>query len=160
MPRNMRMKRNFRKEVESVLHGVLVKHQKQELSLHDIAQFVAKTNKLDEAMLDGIREKAVERYFGEVLRSTSLTDEHGEEVRRYHSYTKFMQSDDGKEIQLDIWRTIETMTRDQMFVSSKSRLAMRDQITQRVTVDVRYWQENVAPKIGAKPIAKQLGLSL
>jgi len=154
------MKRNFRAEVEHELYRVLVKHKDSELSLHEISELALKTGRIDQDMLDGVRDKAVEKYFGHIMRSESFKDRHGDEVRKYHSYRKFTQTDDGREVQLCIWRTIETMTPAQMGLSAKSRLEQADDIREKVRVDVRWWDENVAEKFNAKPLSKQLSLNV
>lgn len=153
------LKRNFRAEVEQELYRVLVANQDSELSLHEITKLALENGRIDDDMLDGVREKAVEKYFGQVMRSESFVDRHGDEVRKYHSYRKFAQLDDGREVQMCIWRTIETMTPAQMALSARSRLEQADAIKEKVRVDVRWWDENVRKQFNAKSLSKQLKLS-
>jgi hypothetical protein len=150
------MKRNFKREVASALASLFEKHAKEELTLQRILKLILPS--LDKGMVDGIREKAVAGFIGEILRSQDFTDDHGEKVRRFHSYKKFEHTDDGKEKQLDFWKSIDTMDRDQMIRSAKARLQQAQQLRERVATDVRYWDAHVAPTLKARPIAKQLHL--
>lgn len=133
-------------------------HRDDELSVADVARLALKTGRLDRAMLDGVREKAIVAFIGHILRSEHFAGEHGERVRRFHCYRKFVQSEDGKEVQRDLWRTIDAMTRVQMFDSAKSRLQQSKAIQESVAVDVAYWDANVAPKLRAKEIGPDLNL--
>lgn len=153
MPRTTR--RNFNKEVGEALAAIFAQHQTEELTLRDVTRLVAPN--LDGGMLDAIRDEAVVDFIGHILRSQDFTDEHGERVRKFHSYKKFVQTEDGSEKQLDLWKSIETMDRAQMMLSAKARLQQADKLRDRVRADVRYWDEHVAPTIKARPIARQLG---
>jgi hypothetical protein len=154
MPRTTR--RNFNTEVGESLALIFTQHGGEELTLRDVVRLAVP--QLDRGMLDAVREEAVLDFIRRVLRSQEFTDEHGDRVRKFHSYKKFVQTEDGSEKQLDLWKSIETMDRGQMVNSAKARLQQADKLRERVRADVRYWDEHVAPTLKARPIGKQLGL--
>jgi hypothetical protein len=151
------IKRDFNSEVGTTLADIIARHSDEELTIRELATLA--TPELDSEMLDGLRSEAVVHFIHRIMRSAKFKGEHGERIRNFHSYKKFFQTDDGQEKQLDIWRTIETMTPAQMLLSAKARLGQSKRIVASVAADVRWWDQNVAAKIHAEPLMPQLGLN-
>lgn len=153
-------KRSYAKDLAKVMADLINQHEGEDLEAKDLFEMVLESNRIEREILNGIREQAVLKWFTEVLRSEHFVAENGEKIRRFHSLRRFVQTDDGKEKQLCIWKTIETMDAGEMYTSCRSRLRQSEDIVARVKADVRYWETHVAPKIGAETISKQLGLDL
>ena len=151
------IKRDFNREAGSALSEMIAAHADEELTIRELSQLV--TPLLDGRMLDGIKEEAVVLFIHRILRSAVFKDEHGDKVRKFHSYITFAQTTDGKEKQLDIWTSIETMTRAQMFLSAKARLDQAKKINAHVAIDVRYWDAHVSSSVHSRSLLKELGLT-
>lgn len=102
-------------------------------------------------LLDGLRDKAITRYIGQVLRRAKIELPEGDAVRAFQSYTKFEQKD-GKEVQLAIWKDIDSMSRAQMLIACKERKRHADECLANIKTDVKYWNEKVRPKVGGSQI--------
>lgn len=145
-------KRNFAKEVERVLRQLLSAHDGEDLTLGDLTSLALGSGRLDESMLDGVRDKAIARYFGHVLNRASITLADGRKVRAFQNYTKFEQSTDGKEVQQKIWKDINSMTPAQMLIAAKERAKHIRDSRSSLQADIDYWNENVRPKFGGRKI--------
>jgi len=151
-------KRNFYAEVDAVLAEVFAEHRDDELSRDEIYNYAIASGRIDEAILDGVRDKAVKDYFMDRLRRTTFLDEHGAKVRTYQSYQNFRQREDGREVQLDLWKNIHTMSRAEMTRCYRARIVLADEVRASANTDLRYWDQQVAPQLGVEPLQRQLGL--
>lgn len=138
--------------MERVLRQVLSAHADQDLTLAELTGLALDSGLVDDAMLDGVREKAVAKFFGHVLGRASITLGDGRKVRAFQVYTKYEQSTDGKEVQQKIWKDIDSMSYAQMLIAAKERAKHIQDSRSSLQADLDYWNENVRPKYGARAI--------
>jgi poly-D-alanine transfer protein DltD len=130
---------------------VLSEHADEELTLSSLTSFALNSG-VDDEMLDGVREKAVQRFFGTVLNRAKLRLPDGRKVRAFQNYTKFEQSKDGREVQRQIWKDIDHMNYRQMRSAAKERARHIQDSRASLQADVDYWNETVRPKFHARRI--------
>lgn len=147
-------KRNDYKVVSQALGRIFREHPDEDLTRHQIEQFVLPY--LPPDWVEGIRDGALGRALGQILRSQTFKDEIGDDIRKFHSYKQFQQDSEGHEEQRVFWRDIATMSRRQMFLSYQERKIHARDVDRRADKDVEWWNNNVALKLGEKPI--QLGM--
>jgi hypothetical protein len=82
---------------------------------------------------------------------------HGDKLRRFCSYRKFVQTEDGREVQMDFWRPVDDMRPENMalFLRTYDRQVKRLKRNKRLMA--RYWDTHVASKFGfSTPILEAL----
>lgn len=145
MPREK--KGSYVRVIEDALRRLLNDHPDSDYTIKELSSLVIGGNLIDGFLLDGIREKAVERFISQVLRKAAIKQSDGSRVRAFQSYTKFSQ-DEGREVQLRIWKDIDCMSRAQMLIAAKERVKHVKESRESLTNDLRYWNNNVRPKVG------------
>lgn len=123
-----------------------------ELTLDDLTKLVVSSGLVNSELLDGLRDKALARYVGGILRTAHLESTDGSQVRAFQNYTKFRQTEDGKEVQLQIWKDIDAMSREQMLIAAKQRAKHIKDSRESLAADIRCWNNNVRPKMGGAQI--------
>lgn len=136
-------KRNWAREVGSVLAQVFVEHPNAELTLDDVYRLAMQGGKIPREYIQGVHEKALKRAIGQILRSAKIRTADGRDARQFQSYTQMLQSEDGEEIQLHFWRDIRKMNRSQMLVAARERAANIQGAKESLLTDIEYWNGNV-----------------
>lgn len=130
---------------------MLNEHPDNDFTVGDLTKLVVSGGMIHSELLDGLRDKAITRYIGTILRRSKIDLPDGDSVRAFQNYTKFEQKE-GKEVQLQIWKDIDTMTRAQMLIACKERKRHADECLANIKTDVKYWNANVRPKVGGSQI--------
>lgn len=152
MPRVRRQRSSATTHIKAALDAILAAHAADDLTRREIAILVETSGTLAAEWLSAIRDQAADREIGRILRAAEFIDAKGNTVRCFQSYTIFVQSETGEEVQRTFWKRIDDMTRKQMMPSYKSRVAHGNRTIEKANTDAAYWNENVAPKRGEKPI--------
>jgi len=143
------------RKVRQVLADIMREHANEDLRRSDIVELVLSSKGIPVEWLEGIQQRAISKEIGRILRSQKFTTEQGDELRKYQAYKMFVQ-ENGREVQQTFWRDIDTMNRVQMLACYRSRKELADRTDKQAEKTRAYWNKNVAPRIGAKPIQKQL----
>lgn len=143
---------SVRKELETLLRHAINSDVDREWTAKDLAPIVLTSGGVAQAMLNRIQEQAVERYISNILTRASITLDDGTKVRAFQAYTKFQQTEDGKEQQIFIWKDIENMSRAQMLIAVRERVKHVTDCKAMCNADVQYWNTHVRPKVGGQQI--------
>jgi len=149
-------RRNFAKEVRQVLRDLFAEHPNDDLTPSDIERLAMESGKLPADWIGMVRDAALGKELRQIARSWTFKNEHGDEVRMLQSYRTFAQTDEGEEVQQTFWRDIHTMNRRQMLLSYQGRKAHARDVDRKADIDLQYWNEVVAPKLGEQPIQLDL----
>lgn len=145
-------KRNYIKDIRRALALVFESHPDEDLTRQQICSLAESSGEIPEEWIDGIRDQAVSKAIGAILRSSKFRDEHDVRIRQYHSYSYFTQTEDGKEVQRTFWRDIHTMNRRQWMDSIRGRVRHISKAQRQLDADNNYWNTTVAPKLGVSPV--------
>lgn len=145
-------RRDATAEVRESLCAIMEKHRDEDLTRREVTALLVQDGGICRDWIEAIREQAVDREVGRILRSSTFTTAGGEIVRTFQCYRVYVQSEDGREVQRTFWRSIDTMNRDQMLGAYTARVAHAREAKEKADADLRYWNEQVAPKLGAKRI--------
>ncbi|HUT88728.1 MAG TPA: hypothetical protein VMY37_04485 [Thermoguttaceae bacterium] len=148
MPKNTRGKIQ---NVRHVLHEIFRKHPGGK-TMTQLEQLVISSGKLPVEWVENVQERALRNAIRKLIEETSFVDAQGQKIRTYQKYTLHSQGPDGKEVQTHLWDEIHELTHRQMSLSYNSRVNMANDIKQQAEHDRSYWNKEVAPKLGERPI--------
>lgn len=137
--------------MENALRRLLNDHPDNDFTVDDLTKMVVNGGMIHGDLIDGLRDKALTAYISGILRKSKIETPDGETVRAFQNYTKFEQKD-GREVQLQIWKDIDTMSRAQMLIAARERVEHVRDCKESLEADVRYWNANVRPKVGGSQI--------
>lgn len=124
-----------------MLAAIIAEHPNEELTVDDITKLAA--TRINREWLDAFRDTAVKKLFSQILNRSKIKREDGSTVRKFQSYTKFVQTDEGRERQLNIWKDIDSMSYAQMVIVAKERKRHIEDSRASLTNDLDYWNTNV-----------------
>lgn len=152
MVRRKLKRRDATREVIDALHAIMAQHLNEDLTRKQVTQLIVDSGALCSEWVQAIRESAVDREVGRILRSSTFTDQGGTVVRTFQCYGVYMQTEDGREVQQQFWRDIHTMNRKQMATAYRGRIAHARDTKAKADADLAFWNESVAPLLNEKPI--------
>jgi len=121
------------------------------LSINSVYRYALEAGNVPQEYIEGVQETALKSAFRKLLSSVKIEMEDGTTIRQYQSYRRFVQTEDGQEIQQDLWKDIHEMSYGEMVSAVKQRRRNIKGAVDSLKADVGYWNSNVRNK-GSKRI--------
>lgn len=149
------VRRNYKKEVAGIIGSICQSHDGEDLTLDEIYNHVLRSNRLPTEYVEGVRDRALKKEFGRILRSATLVLSNGKTCRQFQSFTRKQLDDTEESVQLHLWKDIRQLDRHEMLQVTRERKSLLQGGIDSLSADVDFWNEHVR-----KPGERRIQLDL